>query len=283
LGDDRVAVGGEDGTANAASRSQRFGNPIIHSTKIRRPAVPVPERAEYVESGGVFRSIWLGAPTFLLSCFVGVGSKPNSRIRFRPPAPPSKRTPPDCVWFAGVGRSFRSISVWFTPRERRPVHGRGEGRNFAAQSFRLLAPCFVPYLRQRSACPGFASCFCGVGINRWLNFTPCESGSPHLFLRGIGKSDDPHALSEVGRPGMDSTHHERPDGVACRFQFIVNPVIAASSEARHVLKENPTGSHFSHDPHGVKEQSGALAIDATPLRVRRAGVLAGRASANDVG
>jgi hypothetical protein len=87
----------------------------------------------------------------------------------------------------------------------------------------------------------------------------------------------------MGRTGMDSTHHERPDGVACFFQFIVNPVIAASPEARHVLKENPTGSHFSHQPHGVKEQSGALAIDAAPLRVRRRGVLAGRASADDVG
>jgi hypothetical protein len=96
-------------------------------------------------------------------------------------------------------------------------------------------------------------------------------------------SDDPDALSEVRRTGMDSTHHERPDGVACFFQRIVNPVVAASSEARHVLKEHPTGSHFSHDPHGVEEQSGALAIDAAPLRVRRAGVLAGRASADDFG
>jgi len=45
--DDRVTVGGEAGTAKAASRSQRFGYPIIRSTKIRRPAVPTPERAEY--------------------------------------------------------------------------------------------------------------------------------------------------------------------------------------------------------------------------------------------
>jgi hypothetical protein len=82
---------------------------------------------------------------------------------------------------------------------------------------------------------------------------------------------------------VDSTHHERPHNVVCRFQRIVNPVIVASSEARDVLKQNPTASHFSHDPHGVEEQSGALAIDAAPLRVRRTGVLAGRASGDDFG
>lgn len=82
---------------------------------------------------------------------------------------------------------------------------------------------------------------------------------------------------------MDSTHHERPDGVACFFQCVVHPVISASPEARDILKENPTGSHFAHQPHGVEEQSGALAIDATPFGVRRRGVLTGRASADDVG
>ena len=40
LRDDGVAVGGEAGTPNAASRSQRLGYPIIHSTNLRRPAVP---------------------------------------------------------------------------------------------------------------------------------------------------------------------------------------------------------------------------------------------------
>ena len=84
------------------------------------------------------------------------------------------------------------------------------------------------------------------------------------------------------RAGVPSTHHERPAGVACRFQFAENPVDAASADARDVLICEPTGSHLSHQPHGFKKQSGALAIDAAPLRVRRAGVLAGRASDNGV-
>lgn len=82
---------------------------------------------------------------------------------------------------------------------------------------------------------------------------------------------------------MDSTHHERPDGVARLFQRIVYAVVSASSQARDILKENPTGSHFAHQPQGVEEQSGALAIDAAAFGIRRACVLTGRASADDFG
>ena len=53
--DERVAEGGETGTAKAASRSQRLGNPIIHSTKRRRSAVPfTPPREACSESGRLF-------------------------------------------------------------------------------------------------------------------------------------------------------------------------------------------------------------------------------------
>lgn len=157
---------------------------------------------------------------------------------------------------AGVGSSRRSISVWFTPRERRPLHGRGDGS--------------IP-----------------------LRIIPCRDGTsfrrepdllepPPFIAFGVG-SNDPDSFAEVRRSGMDSTHHKWPDGVARLFQRIVHAVISASSEARDVLKENPTGSHVTHQPQGVEEQSCPLAIDAAAFGVRRACVLAGRTSADDFG
>ena len=151
----------------------------------------------------------------------------------------------------GVGSNARSNSVWFTPRERRPEHGRGVGIWFAHP------PAHFAML-------GAAMLAVAVGDN--INPPP----------------DDPDPVPLVGRSGVPSTHHERPDGVACRFQRIVNPVISASAEPRDVLKADPTGSHFAHQPHGLEEQSGALAVDAFALGVRRAGVLAGRASDDGV-
>jgi hypothetical protein len=52
--------------------------------------------------------------------------------------------------------------------------------------------------------------------------------------------DDPHALSSVRRSGMDSTHHERPAGVAKRFQVSEHFVSRCSSKARDVLNDNPS-------------------------------------------
>lgn len=80
------------------------------------------------------------------------------------------------------------------------------------------------------------------------------------------------------RSGVPSTHHERPHFVTCRFQFIVYPVISSRLEARDVLKTNPIGSHFAHQPQGFKEQSCSLPIDAFAFGVRGTGVLAGRRS-----
>jgi hypothetical protein len=94
--------------------------------------------------------------------------------------------------------------------------------------------------------------------------------------------NNPDAVSPVGRAGVPSTHHERPDGVSFRFQRSVYPVVAASSEARHVFKTNPTGSHFAHDPHGFPEQSRSCPVDPFAVRVRGAGVLAGRTPGHNV-
>ena len=51
--------------------------------------------------------------------------------------------------------------------------------------------------------------------------------------------DDPHALSSVGSAGVDSTHHERPAGVAERLQVSEDFVSRCSAQARDVLNDNP--------------------------------------------
>src|SRR6266542_1265034 len=53
-------------------------------------------------------------------------------------------------------------------------------------------------------------------------------------VRGVG-SNNPCSVPSVRRAGVPSTHHERPAGVAERFQRSENPVSASSSDARDVL------------------------------------------------
>jgi hypothetical protein len=96
----------------------------------------------------------------------------------------------------------------------------------------------------------------------------------------VGNNDDP--LPEVWGAGMHSTHHERPCGVAERFQARENPVDSSSAEARNVLKCDPTGSKFADEPDGVEEQAGSFAIDPAPACVGGAGVLAGRGTGHKV-
>lgn len=80
-----------------------------------------------------------------------------------------------------------------------------------------------------------------------------------------------------------STDHERPAGVAERFQRSEDRVCAPSSEISAVLKSEPTRSDFSDDANGFKEETGALAFDALTLGVGAGDVLAGRASDDDAG
>lgn len=80
-----------------------------------------------------------------------------------------------------------------------------------------------------------------------------------------------------------STDHERPAGVAERFQRSEDRVCPASSEISAVLKSEPTRSDFSDDANGFKEEATTLAFDALALGVGAGDVLAGRASDDDAG
>jgi hypothetical protein len=78
-------------------------------------------------------------------------------------------------------------------------------------------------------------------------------GLPPRFLRlepiGVG-TNEPHPLSAVGRAGMDSTHHERPAGVASLLQRAEYPIDASTSDASNILKRKPNRSDVEDDADG---------------------------------
>ena len=80
-----------------------------------------------------------------------------------------------------------------------------------------------------------------------------------------------------------STNHARFAGVAERFQCIEQPVSAASSEIRAVLKSEPARAAISDQADGFEVEARALSIDSAPLRIGAADVLARRRSDDDVG
>lgn len=81
---------------------------------------------------------------------------------------------------------------------------------------------------------------------------------------------------------MDSTHHERPSGVACSFQVGEDDVSPATAESRDILSDDPTRSDFLDEPEHLFPESGTLAFDPGTLAGRR-DVLAGEAAADDIG
>jgi hypothetical protein len=81
---------------------------------------------------------------------------------------------------------------------------------------------------------------------------------------------------------MASTHHERPAGVARRFQVTEHPVRAVSSEPRDVLNEYPTGSQLAHDPVHFSPQPTAVACFDAPLLPRDRHVLAWEPSRDEI-
>ena len=80
-----------------------------------------------------------------------------------------------------------------------------------------------------------------------------------------------------------STHHARFDGVAERFQFSEQPVSAASSEIRAVLKSEPARAAISDQTDGFEVEARPFAVDASPFGVGAGDVLARRAADDDVG
>lgn len=88
------------------------------------------------------------------------------------------------------------------------------------------------------------------------------------------------AVPPVGRPGMGSTHHEWPSGVAECRQVADDPVGAASSQARNVLNDDPTRSAHADDAGHLGPQAAAGAVEPGSGS-READVLAGKAAAHE--
>jgi hypothetical protein len=84
----------------------------------------------------------------------------------------------------------------------------------------------------------------------------------------------------MGRAGMDSTHHEWPNGVAERRQVSDDPVRTAASQPRDVLNHDPTRATLADDPcHLVPERAAwAPQPGAAPCLTD---VLAGKSAAHD--
>jgi hypothetical protein len=95
-------------------------------------------------------------------------------------------------------------------------------------------------------------------------------------------ADEPDSLSTVWRAGMDSTHHNRLDGVAVRFQRREDNVSASQAEPRRVLKAEPKWADLADKAHGLDEEPAALAFDAAAPGVRGTEILAGWRADDDL-
>ena len=108
----------------------------------------------------------------------------------------------------------------------------------------------------------------------------CDTGVGKLF--GV-VADEPGPLADMVGADIISTHHARFDGVAERFQFIEQPVSAASSEIRAVFKSEPARAAISDQADGFEIEARPFAVDPFAFRVGAGDVLARRAADDDVG
>ena len=81
---------------------------------------------------------------------------------------------------------------------------------------------------------------------------------------------------------MDSTHHQRPAGVARSLQVTQDPVRAAASQARDVLSHHPMRSKLGDEARHVGPQARARAFNPSTT-AGKAAVLAGEAAAHQPG
>jgi hypothetical protein len=81
----------------------------------------------------------------------------------------------------------------------------------------------------------------------------------------IGVPNNPYALSSVRRSGVDSTHHDRPCGVACLCQVSEHPVCAESSKPRNILKDAPSRSCLNDNSERFGPEAGSSARKARSL------------------
>ena len=104
------------------------------------------------------------------------------------------------------------------------------------------------------------------------------AAEPVFQSRATGMGHHEHPRPPMGRAGMGSTHHQRPAGVARRFQSGEHPVRAVDAQRRDVLSDYPIGSAFLDQPQHLEPEGAAPAVEAGP-RPGVADVLAGEAAA----
>ena len=101
---------------------------------------------------------------------------------------------------------------------------------------------------------------------------------PYRLAVGVGHNK--HPLPSVRSPGMDSTDHERPRGVARSFQIKENPVSAESAEARDVFSHDPIRSGKLNNSEHLRPEPALVRLAVAPARDRDR--LAGETAGNDV-
>lgn len=121
-----------------------------------------------------------------------------------------------------------------------------------------------------------------IGVGNQAEVFPWLSGKPPLLARGVG-AHDPDSFPFMGRTGRAKAHHDRPSGVADFRQAREDPVRAASSEARNVLKCEPSGSQLSGKSNGFSKEACVRPVGSLALVVGRARVLTRRGSAQKPG
>ncbi len=94
-----------------------------------------------------------------------------------------------------------------------------------------------------------------VSISVW--FTPWLRNPEHG--RGVG-SDNPGPLSRMRRAEVQSTHHERPCGVADFLQRAENPVDASISDATKTLHELILGQKIHHGSNPIMKWHASNAV-----------------------
>lgn len=85
----------------------------------------------------------------------------------------------------------------------------------------------------------------------------------------------------MGGTDRPSTNHDRPAGVAFRFQASEHFVSASAAESRHILSEHPSWADFADDAEHFKPQAGASPSQPVAFS-GGADVLAGPAAADEV-
>jgi hypothetical protein len=108
--------------------------------------------------------------------------------------------------------------------------------------------------------------------------------APFLFVfpNTVAVGHDPRSVSFVRSPDRPSTHHERPDGVAERFQISNNPVSPSSSQSRDVLNQHPAGHEFANEAEHLTPQAGSFAVIDAESFPRAGNILTGETSTDEV-